>query len=159
MNKKVWIGLTILFCALLGIGCTAVSSEQAKQTKVYSFSGENDSFAIENGVIVLTPGEIIFYGGELKKKDGVFGDISAFSSTFYMLSGNEKEVILSNAVEDQTGEVVDVTGFTGKISGDILSETQLQDLQNNLYYELKTTDTAGEKSEFQLPLTVTEITE
>ncbi|WP_321027335.1 hypothetical protein [Eisenbergiella sp.] len=33
------------------------------------------------------------------------------------------------------------------------------ELQNNLFFELKTTDLNGEENEYQLQLTVTEVTE
>ena len=122
---------------------------------VYSFSGENEMFSISNGVIVLNEGEEIFYGGNL---DGELSDIIAYSMTFYIQSGSDDIVLLSNSVTDMTGGTIGIAGETGKISGDVLKSAEEDDLQNNLYFELKTTNLDGEENTYQLQLTVTEIT-
>ena len=122
---------------------------------VYSFSGENEMFSISNGVIVLNEGEEIFYGGNL---DGELSDIIAYSMTFYIQSGSDDIVLLSNSVTDMTGGTIGIAGETGKISGDVLKSAEEDDLQNNLYFELKTTNLDGEENTYQLQLTVTEVT-
>lgn len=54
---------------------------------------------------------------------------------------------------------MEISGDTGKISGDIMTKIGTDELQNNLFFELKTTDLNGEENEYQLQLTVTEVTE
>ena len=112
-------------------------------------------FSISNGVIVLNEGEEIFYGGNL---DGELSDIIAYSMTFYIQSGSDDIVLLSNSVTDMTGGTIGIAGETGKISGDVLKRAEEDDLQNNLYFELKTTNLGGEENTYQLQLTVTEVT-
>ena len=112
---------------------------------VYSFSGENEMFSISNGVIVLNEGEEIFYGGNL---DGELSDIIAYSMTFYIQSGSDDIVLLSNSVTDMTGGTIGIAGETGKISGDVLKSAEEDDLQNNLYFELKTTNLDGEEKPY-----------
>ena len=64
----------------------------------------------------------------------------------------------SNKVTDMTGGTITISGETGKVSGDILKEAELDELQNNLYFELKTTNLEGEENTYSLQLTVTEVT-
>ena len=152
MKKIVVILLSALACCTMFIGCSNSSANQEQHLSVYSFSGEDEQFAISNGVIVLNSTEETFYGGDLK-------DIAAYTKTFYVMSGNEKKVLMSFVVEDMTGGTVNISGDTGKISGDIMTKIGTDELQNNLFFELKTTDLNGEENEYQLQLTVTEVTE
>ena len=144
--------ITVLYTWLLS-SCGMKPAEEP--LVVYSFSGENEMFSISNGVIVLNEGEEIFYGGNL---DGELSDIIAYSMTFYIQSGSDDIVLLSNSVTDMTGGTIGIAGETGKLSGDVLKSAEEDDLQNNLYFELKTTNLGGEENTYQLQLTVTEIT-
>ena len=144
--------ITVLYTCLLS-SCGMKPAEEP--LVVYSFSGENEMFSISNGVIVLNEGEEIFYGGNL---DGELSDIIAYSMTFYIQSGSDDIVLLSNSVTDMTGGTIGIAGETGKISGDVLKNAEEDDLQNNLYFELKTTNLDGEENTYQLQLTVTEVT-
>lgn len=72
------------------IGCSNSSANQEQRLSVYSFSGEDEQFAISNGVIVLNSTEETFYGGDLKEKQDKLSDIAAYTKTFYVMSGNEK---------------------------------------------------------------------
>ena len=144
--------ITVLYACLLS-SCSMKPAEEP--LVVYSFSGENEMFSISNGVIVLNEGKEIFYGGNL---DGELSDIIAYSMTFYIQSGSDDIVLLSNSVNDMTGGTISIAGETGNISGDVLKGAEEDDLQNKLYFELKTTNLDGEKNTYQLPLTVTEVT-
>lgn len=153
MKKVFAILLTTLACSVLFSGCGAKPAEE--QVAVYSFSGENEVFSISNGVIVLAPTEEVFYGGNV---EGELPGVVSYSMTFYISSGNDDKTLLSNKVTDMTGGTISVAGETGKVSGDILKEAELDKLQNNLYFELKTTNLEGEENTYSLQLTVTEVT-
>ena len=144
--------ITVFYTCLLS---SCVMKPAKEPLVVYSFSGENEMFSISNGVIVLSEGEEIFYGGNLV---GELSDIVAYSMTFYIQSGSNDIVLLSNSVTDMTGGTIGIAGETGKISGDILKRAEEDDLQNNLYFELKTANLDGEENTYQLQLTVTEVT-
>ena len=73
-----------------------------------------------------------------------FSDITTYSNTIY-INGSEKETLLSNSVDDQTGEAIDVSGNIGKISGDVLRDSD-DKLTDNLWFELKTTNLSGEEN-------------
>lgn len=156
--KKTLISAAVCCCFLL-TGCSDSSNqEEAQPFSVYSFSGENEYFSISNGVIVLTSAEEIFYGGDLEETLETFNDITAYSVTFYVSSGGEENTLLSNSAVDKTGGTIDISGWTGQISGDILKSTDVPYLLDHLYCELETVDVNGEEHEYLLQLTVTEIT-
>ena len=110
---KVFVYMAILTLALTGCG-----KEEPDQLTVYFFSGENEQLTVSNGVIVLNGTEEIFAGGDLKVTGDLPADITSYSTTFYTISGSEKNVILSNSVVDTTGGTVNVSGDLGQISGD-----------------------------------------
>lgn len=161
MKKIATVLLPILFFCTLFTGCRDSSEgEQGQLLAVYSFSGENETLAISNGVIVLTSTEEIFYGGNLEVNQEKFDDITAYSMTFYIMSDKGKGILISNCVEDMTGETLHVSGEIGKRSGDgIITRESIEELQNNLYFELETTNRSGENNNHQLQLTLKEIIE
>ena len=164
MKKKATLLLVLLICSAFLTGCgEAESSTQTDYLSVYSFSGENEQFAISNGVVVLTETEEYFYGGTLEINQESFSNIASCSMTFYISSGDEKTVVLSNSVENMSGGAVSIAGDIGKISGDgIITEAMIdghQPLQNNLLFELTTVDLNGEEIVYQVPLSLTEITD
>ena len=78
------------------------------------------------------------------------------------MSGDKKDVILSNNVVDMTGDTVNVSSDLGQISGDsAIRRIQIDDtsdLKNILYFELTTKDRDGKENVYLLQLPLTEIT-
>ena len=157
MKKIRAVMLSLLACTVLLAGCnTSPESNEEQSLKVYSFSGENEYISVSNGVIILDGKDEICYGGDLKVMSDDFSDITTYSTTIY-INGSEKEILLSNGVDDQTGGTIDVSGNIGKISGDILGDSD-DKLTDNLWFELKTTNLSGEENTYQVQLETTEIT-
>ena len=156
-KSKMLVFLAILMLAL--VGCEKVENEQLT---VYSFSGENEQLSISNGIIVLNGTKEIFTGGNLKVSDDFFNNITSYYTTFYIMSGDKKDVILSNNVVDMTGDTVNVSSDLGQISGDsAISRIKIDDtsdLKNILYFELTTKDRDGKENVYLLQLPLTEIT-
>ena len=158
MKKIMAATLSLLACAVLLAGCNISSENNEEQSlKVYSFSGENEYISVSNGVIILDGKEEICYGGDLKVMSDDFSDITTYSTTVY-INGSEKETLLSNGVDNQTDGTIDVSGNIGKISGDILRDSDADKLTDNLWFELKTTNLSGEEKTYQVQLETTEIT-
>ena len=158
MKKLAMFVLTLtLVLALVGCG-----KGESKHLRVYSFSGGNEQLTISNGIIVLDDSEEIFSGGDLKAIDDFFADVASCSVTFYIQQGDERKIILSNSVVDMTGGSVDFTGDLGQISGDgVLVGNKIENitcLENDLYFELITTDNAGTENTYQIKLSITEVT-
>ena len=158
MKKIRAVMLSLLACTVLLAGCnTSSESNEEQSLKVYSFSGENEYISVSNGVIILDGKDEICYGGDLKVMSDDFANITTYSTTIY-INGSEKETLLSNGVDDQTGETIDVSGNVGQISGDILRDSDADKLTDNLWFELKTTNLSGEENTYQVQLETTEIT-
>ena len=153
---------TLAFMTILMLALTGCGKEEQEPLRIYSFSGENEQFAVSNGIIVLNGSEEIFSGGDLKAADESFIDITSYSTTFYTISGSEKNVILSNRVTDTTGDTVNVSGDLGQISGDStlrrIKIDDTNDLNGTLYFELTTKDKYGTENVYQLQMALTEIT-
>lgn len=162
--KKLLSLLTVaILCFCLLVGCSRNNEDVQEKLTVYSFCGDVEQFTIVNGVIVINADEEIFYGGELKVTDDeCFADITSYSVKFYTLANGETRTIMHNSVVDQTGSTINVAGDLGKMSGeDIIIGSKVEnvnDLMNNLYFELNTTDLNGEQDIYQIQLTLTEIT-
>lgn len=143
-------------------GCSQNGENKSEKITVYSFCGENEQFAVTNGVIVINADEEIFYGGDLKVTDDeYFSDITSYSVKFYTMTNGETRTIMHNSVVDQTGSTINVAGDLGKMSGDdIIIGSRVEnasELANNLYFELNTTDLNGNQNTYQIQLTITEI--
>ena len=157
IKSKVLVFMAILMLTL--VGCEKAGQEQPT---VYSFSGENEQLSISNGIIILNGTEETFSGGDLKVSDDFFDNITSYSTTFYIMAGDEKDVILSNGMVDMTGDTVNISGDLGQISGDSairrIKIDGTSDLKNILYFELTTKDMDGNENVYQLELSLTEIT-
>lgn len=156
--KKNWpqIAMLCLCVVLMLAGCN-----DTEQITTYTFCGEHDYFAISNGSITLSDAEEVFDGGDLQiTQSGVFEEVASYSTTFYMIADGERRIILSNSVVDQTGGTISIEGDLGKGAGDgfIIGNKveKIDDLKENLWFELKTTDLNGNEEAYQVQLTLTE---
>ena len=151
------VAVAALVCvvALVG-GFSAISADEKDELSVYSFTGTHELFEIPNGIVVLTNDKEVFDGGDLKIiHPAAFSDIVFYSAKYYQIKDGEKRTILFNGVEDMTGGTLDIEGDLGRISSaDIIRD----DLEGNLWFELKTTDMNGKENIYQIPLTLEKIT-
>ena len=141
--RKLTAFLCILLSVLMLAGCN-----DTEQITTYTLRGEHDYFAISNGSITLSDAEEVFDGGDLQiTQSGVFEEVASYSTTFYMIADGERRIILSNSVVDQTGGTISIEGDLGKGTGDgfIIGNKveKIDDLKENLWFELKTTDLNG----------------
>ena len=158
MKRRIAAALA-LACILL----SACSGAQQGETAVFSFSGENEQFAIFNGVVILADEREVFDGGDLKVVcEEEFSNIAFYSGTFYTMKNGERRTILSNSVADMTGGALNINGDLGRISGESCISggkiENMEEFKNNLWFELNTTDRNGNKNTYQLELVLTEIT-
>ena len=101
--------------------------------------------------------EEIIYGGNFVEKNERFSDVTAFSHSLYVDAGNDRIYLLENKVIDETGGTIKISDSVGQRSGDIVAITEEVDWENNLYFELKTTDLDGEEKGYQLKMDLVEI--
>ena len=156
--KKMMALVSALVCVLVLAGC-----KNAKQVQgsTYTFRGEHEYFVISNGSIVFSDTEEVFRGGYLEiTQSDFFEDVASYSTTFYTITNGKRKIILSDRVIDQTGSSVDVNGELGSVSGeDVIfgnKISNIDELKENLWFELKITDLNGEDNVYQIKLIVTE---
>ncbi len=152
-GMKKLIALVLMLICMLGlVGC----SNHQEEVVTLSFRGEHEYFAISNGSIILNDSEEVFEGGNLEiVKPNLFVDVGSFSTAFYTVRNEEKHIILSNSVIDQTGSEVNISGDLGKIAGSDIIGREIESI-DNLWFELKTTDLNGKENVYQLQLTLTD---
>lgn len=159
--RKMMLLFFALAAALTLAGCE--KAEPNRPLAVYSFHGENEQLTIHNGVIVISDGKDVFYGGDLEAKEDFPSEITSYTTKFYFLSDNKENTILSHSVVDQTGNQISIGGDLGTISGDgailgvEVDEKELADLQNNLIFELIATDQSGNQNVYQVQMSVSEV--
>ena len=160
--KKFITLILALVCVLGLVGCSNIKQiNNVQQTEVltYSFHGEHEYFTISNGSIVLSDTEEVFDGGNLEiTQYGVFDEVVSYSTTFYAFTNGKQNTILSNSVIDQTGETIHVSGDLGRVSGDPVTigdkDKRIDELKENLWFELKTMDLNGKENIYQIQLTL-----
>lgn len=155
--KKLIALVLALACVLIWVSCNNVQEEKVL---TYSFYGEHEYFLISNGSIVLYDKEEVFDGGNLETtQSDMFEGVVSYSTTFYTLINEERRVILSNTITVQTGGTVKVDGRLGKIYGEnaVIGNKvgNIDELKENLWFELKTTDLNGTERVYQIQLTLT----
>lgn len=157
MKKLLVLVLTLVFILALS-GC---NNEDQEQVLTYSFSGGHEYFSLSNGSIILSDKEEVFDGGVLEiTQSGFFEEISSYSTTFYTLINGKRRIILSDSVFNKSGAAVSVDGALGSISGKgvIIGKkaSNIDELKEALWFELKTVNLNGEENTYQTQLTFTE---
>ncbi len=151
--KKSIVLLVSFVLIFTAVGCNKMEQDELK---MFSFCGENNYISVSNGVIVLDNSTEICYGGDLEVANDVFTDITGYTTTIYL--ENSERILMSNSVVDETGGTIDVSVSIGKITGDVLNDTDIEKIDENLWFELKTIDLNGEENTYQLQLKLIEIT-
>lgn len=159
MKKTCIALLPMIAFSLLFAGCRHSPENNSQSVKIYSFSGENDIISICNGILALDGTNEICYGGNLSIKTDTIFPIHSYSVTVYLNIDEKKVALLSNSVENQTKEAIHISENVGKIAGDILKDSDAENLTDNLWFELKTTNLRGKETSYSLHLKTTEITE
>lgn len=134
-----------------------------EQISVFSFCGESEQLKISNGVIVLRDAEDVFEGGDLAfKQTESFENIVSHTTSFYVMKNGEKQTILHGGTLDMEGSSLAMGDDLGKICGEGVvignNVENIDELKDNLWFELKTTDQYGEEKVYQIQLKLTEIT-
>ena len=155
---KKLIELIFVFTCMLSL--FECNNAEQEEILTYSFYGENEHFAISNGSIVLSDSEEVFDGGNLSIiKTDLFDGVTAYSATFYTMKNGAQRTLMSSSVIDYTGGSIHIEEDLGRISGDnfiIGSKVDnIDELRENLWFELKTTDLNSDENVYQIQLTLT----
>lgn len=126
-----------------------------KPSGTYSFSGENEFIKISNGSIMFGETNESFNGGNLEiLQPDLFVDVRSYSTTFYTLQNNGKRN------DFHSTNVTGVRNGADSINSDIGSSSsngfRVINLEQGLWFELKTTDVNGKDNVYLLELSVIE---
>ena len=100
--------------------------------------------------------ECVFDGGDLEITNlALFEKVTSYTTTFYTLINGEQNIILSNGVVGHTGGSSNVNGDLGSIVGEDVLGIEIDELKDNLWFELKTKDWSGTETIYQIQLTMT----
>ena len=131
-----------------------------EQPSTRHFRGEHEYFAISNVSINLDDKETVVDGGNIEiTQSDFFDDVASYTTTFYMLANGEQRIILSNTEINLTGEATTIDSDLGSISGEGILGNEVKnvdDLKDNLWFELKTTDLNGTENVYQIQLKFTD---
>lgn len=92
MRKKF---TAIILIAILLWAFTSCTRTEDK-TEIYSFSGENENIAINNGLIIVTNNSEKFIGGDLVFKGEEPSDVKDYFERFFFYKDGNEETILNN---------------------------------------------------------------
>ena len=116
MKRLAAILVVCLLLALLLTGCARVSyGGQGQSTAVWSFHGENDEIAVENGVIVISPDTETLYGGNLTVKTEAFDEVAAYTVRIKLDTGEEWRPLLVNTVSTADASSLPLLSFAEKV--------------------------------------------
>ena len=156
---KKLIAMILSFVCVVGLsGCS--NGKQAEEI-TYNFTGEHECFTISNGSITFSDGgqpfsggEQKFYGGELTvTKPEIFEHVTSYSTSFYTLYENgERNQFQSSTTTSETGLSVPVGEGLGSVS---VAGSMLSNLEQGLWFELKTVDLDGRENTYQIQLELT----
>ena len=150
--------LAILLCCALAAGCGGEAAEPEETVTVYAISGTSEQMTLSNGILVLTDTEQTLDGGDLTYRPAEPADAAGYATEIYLLSGGERKPLISMKAQDTAGGTLSVSGDVGMVSGEILTEKDLGELERNLYFELQVTNSEGETATQTLPLSLTKVT-
>lgn len=164
MKKFISLLLALSFVlALFGCSNADIENELSEPTDntnpkpsgTYSFSGENEIIKISNGYIVYSETDELFSGGNLEiLQADAFANVRSYSATFYtFLNNGERNDFHSTNV---TGVRDGATSISGDLGNSSSNGFMVVNLEQGLWFELKTTSVNGTENVYLLELTVIE---
>ena len=156
--KKLIAMILAFICVVELSGCS--NGKQAEEI-TYNFAGEHVCFTISNGSITFSGGgqpfsgeEQEFYGGELTvTQPEIFEHVTSYSTSFYTLYENgERNQFQSSTTTSETGISTPVGEELGSVS---VTGSMLSNLEQGLWFELKTTDLDGRENTYLIQLELT----
>ena len=153
--------IATILASLCAIGLSGCSNGRQAEEITYHFTGAHECFSISNGSITLSGGEQPFssegqefYGGELTiTQPEIFENVTSYSTSFYTLYENgERNQFQSSTTTSETGISAPVGEELGSVS---TTGAMLSNLEQGLWFELKTTDLDGTENTYQIQLELT----
>lgn len=123
--KKACIIFSIIISGLIITFLSYYFISTYNKMKVYVFSGESDSFYLNNGVMMMSNEQIYFYFGNITSKNNT----TIEQLEIYYLKDNEKKLIIGKGTDDIF--IVDYKGYNR-----YFDFKDLHNIINNLYVNI-----------------------
>lgn len=152
MRRKLAM-ITLLAVALCLItSCT----KQQKEIEIYSFSVENDTITVNNGLIIVTDGMEKFIGGDLTFKAEELIDVKYYVTKFFFYKDASETTILNNSQSiEGTTKGIYISPDMGSISStDLFYGNDLELIKKSLNFSLSGIFMNGEEFEYNVVLNV-----
>lgn len=151
----------LLAIALIAILLSIITSctKPENQIEVYSFSGENENIAINNGLIIVTDDLEKFVGGDLSFHGEEPSDVKEYFDRFYYYKGSNEETIMSNSARIQ-GVVkgLNISSELGSISSkDLFFANDMELIKGSLKFSISGNLIDGKDFEYDLSLFVKKV--
>lgn len=151
MRKKV-----VIIAFVIGVFLISSCTKKQEEIEIYSFSGENETVTINNGLIIVTDHLEKFIGGELTFNGKKPPDVKYSSTKFYFYKDGAENAILNNAQSiEGTTKGTQIKQDMGAISSkDLFFGDDLEQIKKSLNFSINGTFTNGENFEYNLVLDV-----
>lgn len=151
----------LLAIALIAIWLSIITfcTKPENQIEVYSFSGENENIAINNGLIIVTDDLEKFIGGDLSFHGEEPSDVKEYFDRFYYYKGSNEETIMSNSARIQ-GVVkgLNISSELGSISSkDLFFANDMELIKGSLKFSISGNLIDGKDFEYDLSLFVKKV--
>jgi len=155
MRKKFIAIILIVILQWVFTSCTRTES----QTEIYSFSGENENIAINNGLIIVTNDLEKFIGGDLVFKGEEPSDVKDYFERFFFYKNGNEETILNNATTTKSAtKGLHISSELGSISSkNLFYSDDLELIKGSLKFLISGKLVNGENFECDLTLVVKKV--
>lgn len=155
MRKKFTAIILIVILLLVFTSYT----RKVNQTEIYSFSGENENIAINNGLIIVTNDSEKFIGGNLSFKGEEPSDVKDyFERFFFYKDGNEETILINATTTEGATEGLHISSELGsKSSENLFYNNDLGLIKESLNFMISGKLVNGEDFEYDLTLGVKKV--
>lgn len=155
MKEKFIIILLIVILLLVFTACT----RKTNQIEIYSFSGENENIAINNGLIIVTNDSEKFIGGNLSFKSEEPSDVKDYFKKFFFYKDGNEETILNNAATTEGAtKDMNIPSELGSISSkNLFYNNDLELIKESLNFIISGRLRNGKSFEYNLTLVVKKV--
>ncbi|MFZ7101652.1 MAG: hypothetical protein ACOWWO_03205 [Peptococcaceae bacterium] len=152
MRRKLAIIVLFVIVVFLTTSCT----KQQEEIEIYSFSGENNTITINNGLIIVTDDLEKFIGGDLTFKGEEPSDVKYSFTKFYFYKDGVETTILSNSESiEGTTKGTYISPDMGSISSkNLFYGNDLEQIKKSLNFSVSGIFMNGKNFEYNLVLDV-----
>lgn len=152
------IKLVIIAFAIVVFLFTSCTKQQ-EEIEIYSFSGENETVTINNGLIIVTVDLEKFIGGDLTFKGEEPSDVKYSDTKFFFYKDGVENTILNNSQSiEGTTKGTHIQQDMGSISSkDLFYGDDLEQIKKSLIFSVSGILMNGENFEYNLVLDVKKV--